>query len=255
MATDLDRCTFTFIIILSAIPIIFSGYFLINTLVFLGGDPVCDHPRVEWDFRFGIFLLVLSVAGSIGTMCRSKGLLMACLTILGTFIAFILVVSRCIERGGTYAEDSKRIDSSYRLDNYAPWAVKFLLKDDGWTNFRNCLDERNICEKKLDDNNFYENGCCAPPQYCGFQDKNQSWVIPESGFYAKDVNCVTWSSEKTKLCHECETCQAVYVYVVTFNWHLRGIWLMFGIVVWVMCLGFTCEHEKKQRQQRNNRTN
>ncbi|KAI8547832.1 hypothetical protein RHMOL_Rhmol07G0226400 [Rhododendron molle] len=100
------------------------------------------------------------------------------------------------------------------------------------------------------------NGCCAPPQYCGFQDKNQSWVIPESGFYAEDINCVTWSSDKTKLCHQCETCQAVYVYVMTFNWHLRGIWLMFGICVWVMCLVFTCAHQNKQlRQQQNNRTN
>lgn len=163
MATCLHRWAFTFIVILSTIPILFSGYYLSRTLVLRRGDPTCDNPRLEWDVCYSSFLVIMFSLAFICTICRVKTLRIPRLTLqiallvcLGTVIVFIFVATLSILFGGTNAEDSKRIESYYRLDNYAPWAVKLLLKDNGWTDFRNCLNEKKICERKLDDNYYFE---------------------------------------------------------------------------------------------------
>ncbi|KAH7847349.1 hypothetical protein Vadar_025041 [Vaccinium darrowii] len=247
MATSSDRCGFMFMILFSLIPILVSGYFLIDALV--GDDPHCDHLRVEWDIRFFAFLVALFAFGTIGVIGRLKSLQIICIAVLVSVIASIVVMSWNIEFDSNRADNLKRIDPSYRLDTYPGWVVKFLLKDKGWSSFRNCLNENNVCEKKLDDNYFKENGCCVPPLYCGYREKNQTWIIPASGLFADDANCIAWNSDKTKLCHQCETCQAVYVYILTFQWNLRGIMLMFGVIVLGSCLSFTYEYEHNQRRQ------
>lgn len=89
-----------------------------------------------------------------------------------------------------------------------------------------------------------------PPPYCGFEQKNQTWVIPQTGRYADDVNCVRWDSDERKLCYDCETCQAVYIYTSEDNWTFRGILVpSLGALVLIACFSFTFPDE-----WRNNRS-
>ncbi|KAH7851458.1 hypothetical protein Vadar_011879 [Vaccinium darrowii] len=243
------RCSFIFIVILSTIPSLVTGGFIIRTLFFLKkGDPDCTNPHLDWELWFEIFLLVVFLVALIGVLFKIVAVQIICLTLLGITILTIILTVWSIERGGTFDNDNdpKRIEAVYRLEGYAPWARKFLLKDSGWNAFQNCLIERKICDK-LGKRDFYQEGCCIPPPYCGYKERNQTWVIPKTSQYADDVNCVRWDSDKRKLCFDCETCQAVYVGTMDNNWRLRGVSLNFGTAIWVVCLCFASAFKNQSR--------
>ncbi|KAG5547602.1 hypothetical protein RHGRI_013336 [Rhododendron griersonianum] len=86
-------------------------------------------------------------------------------------------------------------------------------------------------------------GCCMPPPYCGFEQNNLTWVIPQAGRYADDVNCVRWDSDKRKLCYDCETCQAVYIYTSEDNWTFHALEPCLGALVLIACFFFTFPDE------------
>ncbi|KAG5547603.1 hypothetical protein RHGRI_013337 [Rhododendron griersonianum] len=133
IGSTVSRHAFIFIVIMSAVPILGTGYFLVSTLLLLrrGGDPKCEYPRLEWDLWFDVFLLLLFLAGSIGVSFKAKAVQITCIALLGVTTLLIAVISWSVDIGGTFPEDTKRIDDAYHLETYAPWAHKFLLKDSG----------------------------------------------------------------------------------------------------------------------------
>ncbi|XP_058213892.1 tetraspanin-8-like [Rhododendron vialii] len=241
--TSPSRCAFVFIVMASTVPILVMGYFLISTLLMLRrGDPKCENPRLDWDLWLDAFLLLLFLVGSIGVLFKMQAVQVTCIILLILTSILILVIGWGIDLGGTFAKDTKRIDDAYRLETYGPLAKKFLLKDRGWSTFRNCLIERKICDK-LDKRDFVQGGCCMPPSYCGYEQKNQTWVIPQTGRYVNDVNCVRWDSDERKLCYDCETCQAVYIYTSYDNWTFRGLGPCLGALVLIACFFFSFPDE------------
>ncbi|XP_058213895.1 tetraspanin-12-like [Rhododendron vialii] len=180
--------------------------------------------------------------GSIGVLLKMKAVQITCMALLIVTTLSLMVINVSIDIGGTFAEDTKRIQDVYRLETYSPWAHKFLLKDSGWNTYKNCLIERKICDK-LGKRDFVQGGCCMPPPYCGYEEKNQTWVVPKTGQYADDVNCVRWDSDKRKLCYDCETCQAVYISTFNDSWALRALGPILRALILAACFYFTCEDD------------
>ncbi|KAI8553974.1 hypothetical protein RHMOL_Rhmol05G0060400 [Rhododendron molle] len=260
IGSTLSRHAFIFIVIMSTVPILGTGYFLVSTLLLLrrGGDPKCEYPRLEWDLWFDVFLLLIFLAGSIGVSVKAKAVQITCITLLGVTTLLIVVISWSVDIGGTFPKDAKRIDDAYRLETYAPWAHKFLLKDSGWNTYQICLMEKKICDK-LDNLDFVQGGCCLPPSYCGYEEKNLTWVIPKTGRYAEDTNCVRWDNDERKLCYDCETCQAVYVNTMEYNWTGRALGPFLGAMVLFLCFALTfaedgCENNRSRGRADNNRS-
>ncbi|KAI8553972.1 hypothetical protein RHMOL_Rhmol05G0060200 [Rhododendron molle] len=256
--TSPSRCAFIFIVVGSTVPILVTGYFLVSSLLMLRrGDPKCENPRLDWDLWFYAFLLLLFLVGSIGVLFKMQAVQMTCSVLLILTSILILVIGWGIDFGGTFPKDTKRIDDAYRLETYGTLAKRFLLKDRGWNTFRNCLIERKICDK-LDKRDFVQGGCCMPPPYCGYEQKNQTWVIPQTGRYADDANCVRWDSDERKLCYDCETCQAVYIYTIKDNWTFHGLEPSLGALVLIVCFIFTFPDEwrnnRSGRRADNNRS-
>ncbi|XP_028085667.1 tetraspanin-3-like isoform X5 [Camellia sinensis] len=56
-------------------------------------------------------------------------------------------------------------------------------------------------------------GCCRPPPQCGFvpRQNETSWELPKKGLASKDHDCVAWSSNRDKMCYDCESCKAGHV--------------------------------------------
>lgn len=98
-----------------------------------------------------------------------------------------------------------------------------------------------------------------PPSYCGYEEKNLTWVIPKTGRYAEDANCVRWDNDERKLCYDCETCQAVYVNTMEYNWTGRALGPFIGAMVLVLCFALTfaedgCENNRSRGRADNNRS-
>ncbi|KAH7851440.1 hypothetical protein Vadar_011617 [Vaccinium darrowii] len=240
---------FIIFVLLSTIPALVTGYFLLETHSLLQrGDPDCSNHRLEWDLWYYIFLVVIFAVASICVLFKVMvGQLPGIILLLLTSLS-ILVTSWSVELGANPYKNPMRIEDVYRLESYAPWAQKFLLRDRGWSDFQNCLIERKICDKP--DDKFYQEGCCSPPPYCGYQEKNQTWVVPKTGRYADNVNCVRWDSDKRK-CYDCETCQAVYMSDMDETWSLRAMLLLFGFAVLVAFLMLTVAiNDPSQWQQK-----
>ncbi|KAG5541172.1 hypothetical protein RHGRI_021133 [Rhododendron griersonianum] len=274
MATEIspEQCVHIFFVTVSAIPMVLSGYFVLKNVLFLGGQkPDCTDPHSGWDLALGLFLFTLFLVGTLSLAWRVTALQMACMALLVLTMALIGGVSRNVLFGGNEPKDSKKIEEYYRLETYPSWAQKFLLKDDDWHAFQNCIIERKVCDKEglFQDPNRdawceasrgrpesaysgpLQGGCCVPPIYCGFQQKNQTWVIPESGLYSDDANCVMWSSENGKLCYNCNTCKASYIHNFAFKWYMRGNDQMYAVLVWMFCFSLTYAIEKENSQRRN----
>lgn len=148
MTTEEVQCFHTFSVVVSVMPIVFTGYFLVKTaIVFFSFDPDCTHAHLDWDLALGLFLFTLFLAGTLSLAWRVTALQSTCMALLLVTIALILVVSgNIIITGGTESNDSKTIEEYYRLETYPSWAQKFVSKDNGWHVFQKCIIERKICE-------------------------------------------------------------------------------------------------------------
>ncbi|XP_058222516.1 protein TORNADO 2-like [Rhododendron vialii] len=252
MATEIspEQGVHIFFVTVSAIPMVLSGYFVLKNVSFLGQKPDCTDPHSGWDLAFGFFLFTLFLLGTLSLAWRVTALQIACMALLVLTMALIGGVSRNVLFGGNEPKDSKKIEEYYRLETYPSWSQKFLLKDNDWRAFQNCIIERKVCDD-VDKEGIFQGGCCVPPIYCGFQQKNQTWVIPESGLYSDDANCVMWSSENGKLCYNCDTCKASYIHNFAFKWYMRGDDQMYAVLVWIFCFGLTYAIEKENSQRRN----
>ncbi|KAH7848033.1 hypothetical protein Vadar_033061 [Vaccinium darrowii] len=262
MATKTSAATtwhmlYTLVTIGSLIPVFVSGYNLVDTIIlFVRGDPDCTHPHLERDLGFAIFVFVLFLFGAIGVVARVKAMQVICMIVLVITVLLLLAVTMIITAGPRELfgpnrnDDGKKIDSVFRLEKYPRWARNFIVNDKDWGVFQACTVREKLCEK-LDKDTIFQEGCCSPPVYCGFQDKNKTWVVPTFGLYYEDNNCLNWSHDK--LCYTCNTCKAAYIFNYVEEWTLRWACMYFAIFIWVGCLAFTfgMDYENNQRRQQS----
>ncbi|KAH7847495.1 hypothetical protein Vadar_026801 [Vaccinium darrowii] len=253
------RILYTLVIIGSLIPVFVSGYNLIDTIIlFVHGDPDCTHPHLERDLGFAIFAFVLFLIGVIGVVARVDVIQAICMIVLLITVVLLLAVTMIITAGPqelfglNHSDDGKKIVSVFRLEKYPRWAKNFILNDKDWGVFQACVVREKFCEK-LDIDALFQEGCCSPPVYCGYQDINKTWVVPKSGLYHEDNNCVNWSNDDNKRCYHCNACKAAYINNYVYEWALRGAFMFITLVIWFGCLTFTFDIDDENNKREDNK--
>ncbi|XVF17224.1 hypothetical protein REPUB_Repub10bG0101200 [Reevesia pubescens] len=66
--------------------------------------------------------------------------------------------------------------------------------------------------QKENTRNPIQDGCCRPPEDCGFEFKNvMFWTVPKMGLVKKNGDCAVWNNHADMLCFDCDQCKEVFV--------------------------------------------
>uniref|UniRef100_A0A5B7C0D3 Putative tetraspanin-11 n=1 Tax=Davidia involucrata TaxID=16924 RepID=A0A5B7C0D3_DAVIN len=212
-----------------------------------GGASVCQKVIQQPLLIAGLFLLVTSLFGLIGSSCRVSSLLWIYLAFmfvlmvgLFCFAVFSIVVMR---RGlGKVVPAEKGFRESHWLQNY-------VANEQHWEKIRSCLLDAHVCKslgerghhEKAEDffkNNLSttESGCCKPPTYCGFEYQNATfWTVPKSGPEVPDSDCTTWSNNQTVLCYDCKSCKAGVLANIKKEW-TQLTFTVTGILIFIIII-------------------
>jgi hypothetical protein len=132
---------------------------LVLAAVTLGGGVWLSHRASTTDCeRFlerpiivlGVLLLVLSLAGLAGSLCRASCLLW--LYLLALFLLIVLLFAFTVfafvvtNRGAGWVV-SGRGYKEYRLGGYSTWLQRRVENEENWAKIRSCLQDSKVCEK------------------------------------------------------------------------------------------------------------
>uniref|UniRef100_A0A0E0ESF9 Tetraspanin n=1 Tax=Oryza meridionalis TaxID=40149 RepID=A0A0E0ESF9_9ORYZ len=209
---------------------------------------------------FGVFLLLVSLAGLVGACCRVNCLLwfylvamFVLIVVLFCFTVFAFVVTN----KGAGEAVSGRGYKEYRLGDYSNWLQKRMENSKNWNRIRSCLQDSKVC-KKLQDKNWdqtqffkadlspLESGCCKPPTSCNFTYIGvTNWTTTPASTTTpfSDPDCKTWSNDGTQLCYNCQSCKAGAVATLKRDWKRVAVvcivFLVFIVIVYSLgCCAF-----------------
>lgn len=254
------RLTNTFISILNSITALLS-LALIGVGIWLAikhNNPSSCLHLLQWPaIILGAFVLLVSLAGLLGSSCRSPCLLFVYLFVLFLLILFLVAVTVfgfVITHKGAGQVVSGKGFEEYHLGDYSTWLQRNVDKAGNWKKIKSCLVDGKVCSS-LQKNNlqvtqFYENylspiqsGCCKPPTACNF-----TYVNPTSWKNATnkkaDPDCIKWKDDSSELCFDCDSCRAGVLQTAKEDWKKVAIAsivvLVFLIIVFVLgCCAFT----------------
>lgn len=221
------RISNTILAILNFCTLVIGGYFLKEALYHPsnnGSGSYCQQLFYLPFLTIGIFLVVLSLFGSIGSCTRET-----CFLVVYMFILFLMILGLVVFTLYVFIITNRSVGQAitgtgfkeYRLEDYSNWLQKYVVNGDNWPKFKGCFVETEACSSfKGDDNRelsaleFYkmdlnpvQSGCCKPPIHCGFDYQNATiWFPKKSGPTVPDKDCTTWSNDQSKLCYDCKSC-------------------------------------------------
>ncbi|KAI3454758.1 hypothetical protein Pfo_031172 [Paulownia fortunei] len=198
-------------------------------------------------------LLVVSLAGLVGSCCGVSLLLW-----LYLFVLFLLILGLIIFTVFTIIVTNKRVGRAlsgkglgdYRLGDYSRWLQKYVINAENWDEIKSCLVDVKLCQRieggKAED--FYKHnmspvlsGCCKPPNYCGFQFQNATyWTMPKTGPAVPDPDCKTWSNVQKELCFDCESCKIAVLDNIKREWRLLALFNICILVVVIIVYSVGC---------------
>ncbi|KAH7352730.1 hypothetical protein KP509_19G060900 [Ceratopteris richardii] len=239
-----------------SLPIIGTGVWLATK-----HSSECLH-FLQWPLLIsGVFLLVVSVAGLVGTSCRILCLLWLYLAImfllillLAAFTAFAFVVTN----SGAGDAISGRGFLEYHLGNYSSWLQRRVDHPSNWRPIRSCLSDARVCN---DLNTRYptaaafdssrlsplQSGCCKPPTACDFTFLNAtSWVQAKDPNADKD--CSAWSNDPSKLCFDCDSCRAGVLQTAKEDWRKVAIINVVVLVLIITVYSIGCSAFRNARR-------
>ncbi|KAL9261937.1 Tetraspanin-8-like protein [Drosera capensis] len=239
---------------------------LILSIPILGGGIWLSH-RAHTDcekflekpiIAIGVILLLISLAGLIGSCCRANFLLWVYLlvmflliVVLFCFTVFAFVVTN---KGAGQALSGKGY-KEYRLGDYSNWLQKRVTNGKNWNRIRSCLVDGKVCQSLENENQttvaeFYaknlspiQSGCCKPPTDCGFQYVSPTVWDVVGTTNSIDSDCALWSNNQTELCFGCQSCKAGVLQNIKTDWKkvaiVNIIFLIFLIIVYTVgCCAF-----------------
>ncbi|KAL5200960.1 hypothetical protein ABZP36_035314 [Zizania latifolia] len=213
----------------------------------------------------GVFLMVVSLAGLVGSCCRVN-----CLLWFYLFAMFILIVvlfaftvfAFVVTNKGAGEAVSDRGYKEYRLGDYSNWLQKRVENNKNWNKIRKCLQDSKVCKKLQEDkwtqDQFFradlsplESGCCKPPTSCNYiYVGGTSWTPVNTN--STDPDCKAWTNDGTALCYGCQSCKAGVVATLKRDWKrvavVNIVFLVFIVIVYsVGC----CAFRNNRRDNRN----
>ncbi|CAL0325612.1 unnamed protein product [Lupinus luteus] len=242
-----------FVTFLLSIPIIIAGIWLSKQ-----GVTDCEHWLEKPAIVFGVFLLMISVMGLVGSCCRVSWLMWVYLFIMFLLILLLFgctVFAFVVTNKGAGEVLSGKGFKEYRLGNYSNW-LQERVSGRTWNNIRSCLVSSEYCSKYKkhyadhNDTMFYkeklssvESGCCKPSNDCGFTYISPTnWTKTEKGVPA-NPDCNAWNNDPNILCYNCQSCKAGFLQNIKKSWKKVSIaniiLLIFLTVVYsIGCLAF-----------------
>ncbi|XP_019707847.1 tetraspanin-8 [Elaeis guineensis] len=215
---------------------------------------------------FGIFLMVVSLFGMVGSCCYVSLLLWIYLFVMFMFILGMLgftmftfmVTNKGIGQaiGTSYKE--------YSLEGHSNWLRKKMGEYHTWKDIQTCLNDAKVCggfqtEMGLKADEFYkqylsplQSGCCKPPTYCGYTYENATyWTVPKSGLKSEETDCKMWSNDQQTLCYNCNSCKAGVLQTIKDKWKQSAIFnfallVFLNIVYSVGCCALQNNRNRKK---------
>ncbi|KAK6136279.1 hypothetical protein DH2020_029978 [Rehmannia glutinosa] len=242
--------------LLISIPIIGSGIWLSKQ-----GNTECERFLDKPVIALGVFVLLVSIAGLIGSCCRVSWLLWVYLLVMFLLIVLLFcftIFAFVVTNRGAGEALSDRGYKEYRLGDYSNWLQNRV--NDHWDRIRGCLIDGRICQRLLEAGStpvedFYrehlsslQSGCCKPSNDCNFQYVSPTnWTrTPTSSLTNPD--CSTWSNDPNVLCYNCGSCKAGLLDNIKSDWKrvavINIVFLVFLIIVYsIGCCAFRNNRE------------
>ncbi|KAI4311576.1 hypothetical protein MLD38_036463 [Melastoma candidum] len=231
-----------FFAVILSIPIIGAGIWLMTQ-----SDNSCVK-ILQWPLIIlGVLILVVSLAGFIGGICRIQWLLVSYLVamlglivILSCLVGLIFTVT---SRGHGHPEPY-RAYLEYSLEDFSGWMVRRVRSPIKWDRIRGCLAAAGMCNEleqrfRMAQDFFnaritpLQSGCCKPPTKCGYQFINPTYWISPIDMNA-DYDCLQWSNDQNQLCYGCDSCKAGLLA------SLRTEWRRANVVLTITLVGLVC---------------
>ncbi|CAA2996607.1 tetraspanin-8-like [Olea europaea subsp. europaea] len=248
-----------FITLLLSIPIIGGGIWLSKQ-----ANTECERFLDIPVIVLGVFILLVSLAGLVGSCCRVTWLLWIYLVVMFLLIVLLFcftIFAFVVTNKGAGESLSGKGYKEYRLGDYSNWLQKRVNSDKNWNKIRSCLQDSKICQRLLDDGSstsvedFYreqlsslQSGCCKPSNDCNFQYVSPTNWTRTAQSSLTNPDCRTWSSDPNVLCYSCQSCKAGLLDNIKSDWKrvavINIIFLVFLIIVYsVGCCAFRNNRE------------
>ncbi|EYU37117.1 hypothetical protein ABFS82_10G130300 [Erythranthe guttata] len=243
--------------LLLSIPIIGGGIWLSKQ-----ANTECEQFLDKPVIALGVFILLVSIAGLIGSCCKVSWLLWVYLLVMFLLILLLFcftVFAFVVTNKGAGEAISERGYKEYRLGDYSNWLQKRV--NNHWTKIRSCLVDSKICQKLLDSGStpvevFYkerlgalQSGCCKPSNDCKFEYSSPTnWTQTGTSTLNANPDCSVWSNDPNVLCYNCQSCKAGLLDNIKSDWKrvavINVIFLVFLIIVYsIGCCAFRNNRE------------
>ncbi|KAK4257612.1 hypothetical protein QN277_007176 [Acacia crassicarpa] len=244
-----------FLTLLLSIPILIAGIWLSRQ-----ADTDCERWLEKPVIAFGVFLLLVSLAGLIGACCRVTWLLWLYLVVMFCLIVVVFaftIFTFVVTNKGAGQTLSNRGYKEYKLGDYSNWLQKRVDNTKTWNRIQSCLQSGKLCSKFKDqflqDNveKFYtenlsalQSGCCKPADVCNFTYVSPTeWTKPPSNGTYANSDCDLWNNDPNVLCFNCQSCKAGFLQNIKSDWKkvaiVNIVFLIFLIIVYsIGCCAF-----------------
>ncbi|ONK78891.1 uncharacterized protein A4U43_C01F710 [Asparagus officinalis] len=264
--------TLNVISLLLSVPILGTGIWLSSK----SSASVCEKFLADPVIAIGAVLLVISIAGLLGSCCRITWLLWVYLFAMFLLIVLMIcftIFAFVVTNRGAGEVVSGRGYKEYKLGDYSHWLQRRVNNPKNWVKIRSCLQETKVCrtlqEKNhtlrefLNDINLspLESGCCKPPASCNFTYISDTvWEKPagfskNSSIGRSTGDCNAWDSEQGRLCFDCQSCKAGVLANLRSDWKKVAIvnivaLVFLGAVYCCGCCAFSNNREDNARPYR-----
>ncbi|KAH6779339.1 tetraspanin8 [Perilla frutescens var. hirtella] len=242
-----------FVTLLLSIPIIGGGIWLSKQ-----ANTECERFLDTPVIVLGVFVLLVSIAGLVGSCCRVTWLLWVYLLVMFLLILLLFcftIFAFVVTNKGAGDKLADKGYKEYRLGDYSNWLQKRV--NGNWGKIKSCLADSKICEKLLEANtpaaDFYkehlsavQSGCCKPSNDCNFQYVSPTnWTGSPT---SQNPDCGLWSNDQNTLCYGCSSCKAGLLDNIKSDWKkvavINIVFLVFLIIVYsVGCCAFRNNRE------------
>ncbi|XWS45830.1 hypothetical protein CRYUN_Cryun14cG0013200 [Craigia yunnanensis] len=238
-----------FVTFLFSIPILVAGIWLSKS-----GVTECGLNVDTTLISIGVLIMIVSVAGFIGSCCRVTWLLWTYLVIILILIlcgfGFTVLTLAVSNKGSGEVVPGKGY-KEYKLGSYSNWIQKIVNETQNWNKIKTCMVDTKVCtsfkNKYLKDTvekfhkerlNAIQSGCCKPSNECGFTYRNPTNWTEEKGVY-NNPDCKAWDNDPKVLCLNCQSCKAGVADNMKHAWKkeatINVVFLILLIIVY--CIG------------------